>query len=208
MNWTPYLHPVRTLWTCIKLKGLSRVLCIRFGRKWGLALHVTLTECEIAHLLPELSIFMHVWYIQERAFWEGPGLGKLECSTWWPRFCYVLCNLIWCQLWAKESAEDPSVWINRCFLHFTGQQGRFEWGKGNKRYFSSPSHCVYVQTFSSQRILCCTSPSTNTGSLPGKCCGLLLPMIPLPPFAHNCPSFLSARSDGPDVSLIKGQCAA
>lgn len=94
-----------------------------------------------------------------------------------------------------------SVWINRCFLHFTGQQGMFGPGKGinhhHKCRFSS--HCVYVQTFSSQRILCCTSPSTNTGSVHGKCCGLLLPKIPLPPFAHNCPSFLQMAQMNPSL---------
>lgn len=105
-----------------------------------------------------------------------------------------------------------SVRINRCFLHFTGQQGMFGPGKGinlhHKCCFSSSSYCVDVQTFSSQRILCCTSPSTNTGSLHGKCCRLLLPTIPLPPFARNCPSFLSPRSDGADEPLINGDCAA
>lgn len=29
-----------------------------------------LIEFEAAHLLPELSTFMHGWYIQERAFWK------------------------------------------------------------------------------------------------------------------------------------------
>lgn len=42
-----------------------------------------------------------------------------------------------------------SAWINRCFLHFTGQQEMFGPGKGinhhHKRRFSSPCHCVYVQ---------------------------------------------------------------
>lgn len=92
-----------------------------------------------------------------------------------------------------------SGWINECFLCITGQQGMLGPGKGinhhHKCRFSSPSHCVYVQTFSSQRILCCSSSSTNTGSLHGKCCSLLLPMmfpfLPLP--TTVLPSWLLAQ---------------
>lgn len=100
----------------------------------------------------------------------------------------------------RISRRVVSVWINECFLCITGHRGAFGPGKGinhhHKCPFSSPSHCVYVQTVSSQRILCRTSSSTNTGSLHGKYCSLLLPvMFPFLPLPTTVlPSWLHAWS--------------
>lgn len=141
------------------------------------------------------SVYLHMIH-PRKSFLRGTRCGKAK-------MLYLRANILLSAVQPnlvsvvsqRISRRVISVWINICFLHFTGQQGTFGPGKGinhhHKRQFSSPSHCVYVQTFSSLRILCCTSPSTNTGSLHGKCCGLLLPLIPLPSFAYNCPSFLS-----------------
>lgn len=108
-------------------------------------------------------------------------------------------NLMWV-VSQRISRRVVSVWINECFLCITGHRGTFGPGKGinhhHKCPFSSPSHCVYVQSVSSLRILCRTSSSTNTGSLHGKYCSLLLPMmfpfLPLP--TTVLPSWLHAWS--------------
>lgn len=106
-----------------------------------------------------------------------------------------------------------SVWIKRYFLHFTGQQETFGPGKGinhhQKRRFSSPSHCVYVQN-----IFFPTHPVLHQSKYKHRIRAWKMLRLaaandsPLPPFAHNCPSFLSLRSDGPDGPLINGECAA
>lgn len=54
---------------------------------------------------------------------------------------------------SQRSAEESYLCgLKECSLHITGQQGTFGPGKGinhhHKCRFSSPSHCVYVQTVS------------------------------------------------------------
>lgn len=106
-----------------------------------------------------------------------------------------------------------SVWINECFLCITGQQGVLGPGKGinyhHKCRFSSPSHCVYVQTFFSHPVL--LQFEYKHRILAWKI--LLLAAandVPLPPFAHNCPSFLTPCSDAlaAEPWVKHGECVA
>lgn len=159
-------------------------------RKWGFDHHVTLTDriwgrssTARAQHIYACMIYSRKSILKARTGLEETKMphmrAKILLGAVQPNLMSVVSQRI--------SRRVVSVWINECFLCITGHQGTFGPGKGinhhHKCRFSSPSHCVYVQTVSSQGILCRSSSSTNTGSLHGKYCSLLpmmFPFLPLP----------------------------
>lgn len=196
-----------------QISWISTGLCFRFRRKLGFDHHVTLTDriSERSSPARALDIYACMIYPRKCILKERVGLEKIKMPYLRAK---IALGAVQPDLMSAASQRISrgviSVWINECFLHITGQQGTFGPGKGinhhHKCRFSSPSHCVYVQTVSFQRILCRTSSNTNTGSLHGEYCSLLLPMtFPFLPLATTVlPSWLRAA-----LTLInEGECVA